>query len=291
MIYHHSTDNPTTIEVARDRLAADAKAHRHHYADGIEGVGETYATPFAAPRYFDPPLLDVSNWAVISADLVEFHGDEVSGDHRPECEGDQGCTCRPDAVIEYCDGCRTDVLAVRAFDATGEALTDAMVAAIEWLDALDRYPVADDEDLTERETDELVEWVADEVDGGDVESEWVAAVLADIWEYGSRVEDVPYSAIEESISAAYAARVEAVGRTFDEWARLRLVGDGQLTIWGETVRVPSPPDLDALDALVDGLPWSVERVVDESDDHDRARSMVEQMRDEAAAYGREAVAA
>ena len=94
-------------------------------------IGETYA--FTIARHRDSGLLDVSNWEVITADMAKRFPDDCETVH-----------CGHWAVGWI------DHFAVRMLDEQGE-VTPAGVAILEWQGALETYPVASDDDYSERE--------------------------------------------------------------------------------------------------------------------------------------------
>ena len=91
----------------------------------------TWAVIISYHRDSDP--LEVSNYRVISKDLEERFPDDVEQHH-----------FRHWAVGWI------DHLFVRAYDQNGK-ITPAFKAAMEWLEALQEYPVADEMDLAEVE--------------------------------------------------------------------------------------------------------------------------------------------
>lgn len=104
---------------------------------GALPLGDTWA--FSIARHRDSEILEQSNWHVIQTDMQERFPDDV-----------EVVWCSHWAVgwIEH--------LAVRLID-DEETLTDAGHAILEWKERLDDYPVADDEDLSEREHEALWE--------------------------------------------------------------------------------------------------------------------------------------
>lgn len=205
----------------------------------------------------DSDALSRSNFTVILRDLEEHHGDD-------ETDG------VPDVTVErfrdWAYGWTEHVL-VRVERPTRwaelDAPTDAWRSAVEWLEALESYPVADEEAWSALELEELTEYVASELRG----EEYLEDVLERLLDAGhSSAEDLPWSALEDAYRDTfehYAVPLLEQGRAY---LSLRSVGDGQLTLDGETVRVPAPPALDELELLLeDRLPWAITRVVEDTD--------------------------
>jgi hypothetical protein len=94
-------------------------------------LGETWATTFSHHR--DSDDLDESNWEVITNDLI---------DRFPEDTQIEGSS-------HWAVGW-SESLCVRMLDENKEP-TEAALAVIEWKEALEHYPVADEEDYSRRE--------------------------------------------------------------------------------------------------------------------------------------------
>lgn len=220
-------------------------------------AGEDYVThaplPFVAATR-DAGALERSNYAC-ALELLE------------ELEPADRVDVLPSRTRHWAVG-YVDTVSVRPFvrgDDGRWSVTDAWREALEIGEALADYPVLDEEHWSALELEELEEYVASEIGDG-VGGAWTSAVLEGILPRTSSVDDVGGSELEELASLAYADRVEPILERYRAWSRLRLVGDGQLTIYGETVRVPAPPSVEELEELLeDRLPWGIARVVEGSD--------------------------
>ena len=101
---------------------------------GETPIGKTWAMAFSVHR--DSDILGESNWAVISADMERRFPEDVTIER----------------MGHWAVGW-VDYLLVRMLDDDGQ-LTEAGDAALDWKDKLDRYPVADENDYSERESEE-----------------------------------------------------------------------------------------------------------------------------------------
>lgn len=161
-----------------------------------------------------------------------------------------------------------DYLAVRPFyvsdDGHGWNLTPAYVDAYaDVITALEGHPVLDDDDHTALEHDDLTDYFT-----GEVGEEWADDVISAYYAgdscYG--VDDLPRSAVD-----AYAARVDGMADRVATYAALAVAGEGQMTLTGDTVRLPVPVTVaDLLPYLSDDdhpdgdLPYAVARAVEDT---------------------------
>ena len=118
------------LERAHELLAEYRSLQDFAYSGDLP-LGETWA--FTLARHRDSDTLAESNWHVIQRDMHERFPDDV-----------EIVRCSHWAVGHV------DHLAVRLMTEEGD-LTDAGHAILEWKERLDDYPVADDEDFSERE--------------------------------------------------------------------------------------------------------------------------------------------
>lgn len=110
--------------VAKSRDIPDFGYH------GDLALGETWA--FTISRHRDSGLLDNSNFEVIEADLSRRFPDDISVTHASHW------------AVGWIDH-----LTVRMLDDLGH-VAPAGIAAIEWLDALASYPIANESDYSDR---------------------------------------------------------------------------------------------------------------------------------------------
>lgn len=113
-----------------DRLA-------QHWANSREDA-TWIMTPISVHR--DSDTLSRSNWDVISADLLDRFEDSV------EVMGSRHW------AVGWVDCIAVEI-----------ANRDAVEAVLDWIDALEEYPVADDEHYSALEWEELVDWVEQEI--------------------------------------------------------------------------------------------------------------------------------
>lgn len=142
----------------------------------------------------DSSILDQSNFAVITQDLIEKFPDDfkiVGVGHWAVGHADR-LTVR--VLIDENNG----------FDESN--ITDAFKAAIEWLNELDDYPIANEEHYSEMEYLESIEFImqylppfVQRVDGGECE---IYSWLVDRGEYISPDAQV-YPSEEDLVKAAY----------------------------------------------------------------------------------------
>ena len=128
---------------ARLKKAAVIAASEDVYFEN-EQIGKTQFALISRTR--DSGILDISNWEVITADMLKRF---------PK-------TCHIERASHWACGW-LETLYVNAYSGTQqpERLTSAAVAAVEWIDSLRSYPVADDDDYSRREMEALREHVAD----------------------------------------------------------------------------------------------------------------------------------
>jgi hypothetical protein len=112
-------------EAAELRFSKDFSYH------GEADLGQTWAMTFSQNR--DSGLMEQSNYAAVKEDLEKRFPRDVS-----------------DERFNHFAVGWVDHLLVRMLDKNGK-VTKAGIAALEWKDRLDDYPVADDEDLSRRE--------------------------------------------------------------------------------------------------------------------------------------------
>lgn len=238
---------------------------------GLSSDAVTYRTH--APvigQHRDSGVLERSNWTVVSDDLLRRHGDTVSV-HAPECGSVETeapvCDCTPDVVVErfrdWLVGW-TETLSVRVeipqrHVAVGEP-TRAWLDAVEWLDALESYPVADEMHHAELEWTEATEYVAAELDGPD--GRWTELALQALLDSPDGIcEDSVGTQLTDALRTVWLSETVRVLDAVEAWLRDRMAGDGQLTLDGHTVRVSAEPphDVAELEALSPDhdLEWAV----------------------------------
>jgi hypothetical protein len=98
---------------------------------GDKDLGRTWATTFSKSR--DSSILEQANYVAIKEDLEKRFPKDVSDER----------------FSHFAVGW-LDQLLVRMLDKNGK-VTKAGIAALEWKDKLESYPVADDEDFSRRE--------------------------------------------------------------------------------------------------------------------------------------------
>lgn len=104
---------------------------------GEKDLGRTWAITFSKSR--DSGLIEQSNYDAIKGDLE---------DHFPKDVSDERFSHFAVGWVDH--------LLVRMLDKNGK-VTKAGIAALEWKDKLERYPVADDEDYTRREFEATID--------------------------------------------------------------------------------------------------------------------------------------
>jgi len=139
------SETRTMLERARELVEkctprAQARACFAYFGDHAMGVTWCIA-PIAAHR--DSGTLERSNFRVISRDLQERFGAD----------------CDVGRASHWAVGW-IDHLEVRILADGGESVTPCGIALLEWMDKLEGYPCADDDDLSELEREEEAEgWV------------------------------------------------------------------------------------------------------------------------------------
>ncbi len=138
------------------QLAEEAVAHTSRAEFAYRGdlpLGKTWAFTFSQSR--DSGIVDVSNFETIKEDLEKRFPDDVSDE------------CFSHWAVGWMDH-----LLVRLLEDDG-TVTPAGIAALEWQEKLDNYPVADEEDVSRREYGATIENIqqiggVDEVNAPDV---------------------------------------------------------------------------------------------------------------------------
>ena len=248
-------------------LSSDSVAYRTH-------------APVIA-QHRDSDALQRSNFAVVRDDLLDRFEYWTTG-HSPQCghpaavaAGASGalCDCPPDVVVEtfrhWAVGwtetwlVRVDAQRVRSTDLIEP--TRAWLAAVEWLEALEAYPVADENHLGDLEYEEAWSYVADELDGP--EGGWTEAVWQRLLEDSSlHLSELSHRDIEQALAYVWATVATEAVRVTREWLSLRQAGDGQITLEGETVRVSAEPpqslsELEQLDPEDIEAPMMLDRLL------------------------------
>jgi hypothetical protein len=106
-----------------------------------ENIGTTHALTISVHR--DSETLDQSNWEVIKDDMVKRFPDDVYV---------HGAT---HWAVGWCDQ-----LAVRVYlwnPKVGRVISPAFLAILEWKDALENYPIADESHYSEMEYNDAIE--------------------------------------------------------------------------------------------------------------------------------------
>lgn len=125
---------------AREAVADYAPGSRRGFGYwGDLDLGGTWA--FTIARHRESDLVGISNFEVIHADLEKKFPGDVKSERLSH------------PVVGW-----VEHLAVRMLDERGKA-TPAARAIIDWKMALERYPVADEDDLSEREYAEAVRYI------------------------------------------------------------------------------------------------------------------------------------
>ena len=277
---------------------------------GLDSESVAYRTH--APvlgQHRDSEALERSNYTVVSTDLLGRFGSKVSA-HAPACEAvgtdwdALPCDCPPDVVVEtfrhWAVGwtesllVRVDAHRVRPTDLLEP--TEAWLEAVEWLEALEAYPVADEDHYSQLELDEACEYVASELDG--LEGGWTQAVIEQLLDSPCGLSsELSWADIETALESVWVDHTIEAVRSTREWLSLRQAGDGQLTLEGETVSVSAEPpqslseleqlDPDSVDAPIE-LGRLLERrtVVTGSDGTEvEAQALLESLRDVLDAVG------
>lgn len=132
------------------------------YSGGLP-IGKTWGFTFAKHR--DSGLLEQSNYEVIKKDLEERFSEDVQSEH----------------FGHWAVGW-IDELAVRMLDKKGK-ITAAGMAALEWQEKLADYPVADEEDYSERQTEATIENIMSE---GRIDRDKAGEVYGWLWDNNER---------------------------------------------------------------------------------------------------------
>lgn len=127
---------PDYQKLAEEAVKEAAQLTDFRYRGEVD-LGRTWAITFSVNRNSD--LLGQSNYKTIKEDLEERFPRDVSDEHFSHW------------VVGW-----VDHLLVRMLDKKGK-VTKAGIAALEWRDRLERYPVADDEDYSDREFEATLE--------------------------------------------------------------------------------------------------------------------------------------
>lgn len=138
---------PTKVkdaQTAADQAVKETANIRDFAYRGDLPLGKTWAFTFARNR--DSDILDVSNYETIKEDLEKRFPKDVEEVH----------------ASHFAFGW-VDHLAVKMLDKKGK-VTKAGIAALEWVDKLESYPVADEEDYSRRELEATLENI--EFEGG-----------------------------------------------------------------------------------------------------------------------------
>jgi len=110
---------------------------------GEKDLGNTWAMTFSQHR--DSDIMEESNYAVIKSDLEERFPEDVS-----------------DERFNHWAVGWVDYLLVKMLDEQGQ-VTPAGIATLEWVDKLDDYPLADEDDYSEREWNEASENIDNDI--------------------------------------------------------------------------------------------------------------------------------
>lgn len=181
---------------------------------GEVDLGKTWAITISVHR--DSGLLDQSNYAVIKKDMEERFPNDVS-----------------DERFNHWAVGWVDHLLVRMLDGKGN-VTPAGIAILEWQDRLSDYPVADESDYSERETEATIENIMSE---GRIDRKMAEEVYGWLWDHNERAlenrDDQGGYPSEEAIEAA----LEGLGYVWDEeteeWKEPEEENPSQLRLFGK----------------------------------------------------------
>lgn len=161
--------------------------HISYFATSDDAIGNTHILMFVEHR--DSNILEQSNFATIKEDLTRrFNSLSTGADY--------------DDVDVYVHSSShwafgwIAQLAIRAVDGCGMP-TNAFAAAIEWKEALEEYPIADEEDYSRREWEDLKETLTNcyDIPAGQMTS-WFATELFDSYSVANG-EDVSDKFVQE----------------------------------------------------------------------------------------------
>jgi hypothetical protein len=163
--------------------ASQLQERPQDYAGAIDDwMDEGYSNSVLS-QHRDSDVLQRSNYEVISRDLLDRFPDDV----RTTVSNHWAVGWVESLHVRiYKESINLEEIEPGKFYGH-DSYTDAFIAAMEWKEKLDDYPVADEEDWSRREYEELIEYLEQEV--GSEHAEALARWLFD--EYSvSRVEDI-----------------------------------------------------------------------------------------------------
>jgi hypothetical protein len=130
------------VQLEAEKAVKESVSTGDFYYRGEKDLGRTWAMTFSRNR--DSGLLEQSNYDVIKEDLEKKFPKDVSDER----------------FTHFAVGW-IDQLLVRMLDKNGK-VTKAGIAALEWKDRLERYPVASDEDYSRRQLEAALDNIASE---------------------------------------------------------------------------------------------------------------------------------
>lgn len=144
--------------------AVKETANRKYFAySGDLPLGKTWAFTFGKSR--DSELLEESNFDVVREDLEKRFPEDVENVHSSHW------------AVGW-----VDELAVRMLDGKGK-VTPAGIAALEWQEKLEDYPVADEEEYNQRQYDASIENIMSE---GRIDRAKAEEVFGWLWDFNQR---------------------------------------------------------------------------------------------------------
>lgn len=186
------------LELAHEAV----KKARNFVWEGPSDESDPDKWAFTVSRHRDSGLLDESNFATISKDMEARFPDDVEVVHSSHW------------AVGW-----IDELAVRVFDEQG-GITDAFHAIVDWKDKLEDYPIADEDDYSEREQNALIEHIASQImfSGFTVDDpeDWAYRVAQWLSENGydnelENIDDRGAYPSEEAVQEALRVLTQAVG--------------------------------------------------------------------------------
>ncbi len=151
-------------------------------------------------QHRDSDALARSNFTVISEDLLTRFPDDV---HVESCNH---------WAVGWVETLRIRVTTQPSF-ITEESITDCFHAVIEWQEALESYPVADESHFSELETEEFWNYLEDEVphifntnhgdDDQNMPEHLIESVYQIVSEQCFNADDLPYNYLENAIEEAW----------------------------------------------------------------------------------------